>query len=824
MSHTPRRNALPITIFPFLDVLVCTMGSLILILILLSARMRSHASEPEAEPTPAEVSAEPDENVETPEMPALEPESPEPESMPELPPLPSSEPAEPPPEVADAAPVPPDGPTPRDREMELRERIAALTAQLDSERAVLRRQQESLLAARRRTIEAQAALHAVRKKLAAMEDGVEKTETERQQLDEERERLENELVELNRQIRKTQQKSNDVASKFAFVPYDGTSGTTRRPILIECTSEGLRFIPEDVVVRPGDVAGFNEKQNPLLAGASALCRYWSTVDGLKADEGQETDPYVLLIVRPSGHIAYYYAQKMLSNLRQQHGYELLDDDDKLDLPVSDPKARACCLEAVQQTLARRDRTVRSMEEDEGEFPEMRRISRSGGGSGGGGGAGTSGTGGAASDPRVARGGTAGPGGGEGRMMRFRPGVGFEEVEPESKPAYDDPFDRAENAWEAKKKGKSVGAGSGRGASGDAFAGGGTGWSSRGKGAAGPEGGAAEAGGGRGASSEIGEGDGTSPFEKALRAREAGSGGMAARGGAGAAGQGPATPGTADGTENPSGASGTQGEGVPGNSSESASEGSGGSANGPSLSGNSEARGTGQNGAKSGQANGQSSGQPSNGQRGGTKSGAGGSGGDSGADGADGDASGKSGDDVPAGPGANFGPRSRRKGPRAPGERHWGYASRRASIGFQRDVTVQVLDDRLIVGNGREIQLDEGTSAKDTVDRIVDAVDAEAWSWGRPPDSFYYVPTLKFVATPGAERSVEPLRVPLKKEGLSSTVQTAAPPKPVTKGPEFPEQPAAAIPATRAVTPANATGRSTPAPLPTETLNGAPPAR
>lgn len=852
MSHVPRRNALPITIFPFLDVLVCTMGSLILILILLSARMRPHAATPEtAEAVAATEAAADAAPLMQEEVPPVE-EEPAPQTTPEPP---SAE--EPPtPELAETTPVPPAGPSPRDLDRELRERIAELTGRLDAERAALRRQQEKVIAARRRTIEAQAALHDIQKQLASMEEGAQNNAAETRKLDEERERLQKELEDLNRQIRMAQKTTNDVASKFAFVPYDGASGTTRRPILIECTATGLRFIPEDVAITPSDIAGFSEKANPLLAGSNALCRYWSTVDGLKSPDGEQPEPYVLLIIRPSGHIAYYYAQKMLAKLHQSHGYELLDDDDQLALPTADPKARELCRQAVADAIAQRDRSTLVQEGDGGEFPELRRLSQ-GTGRGGVGGPGSGlepgmeegDAGGGSGTPRVARGVASGSGGsrGDGRAMRFRPGVGFEEVEPESKPAYDDPFDRANNAWESRK-----GAG-GRNASGGSMAAqprgdrkaGGAG--TRGddwmpKPITGTAGGAGKPGG-NGAAGGGGPGSGPGNAESGTAAAATGSaGGDEPASGFERAPQerGNAAGGTGKGDSSKAGApAGMNTAAADGSPSPGSDDKSGGSStpstSGPALRatttpGNSTGTKTGTKSATEPGGTGGTSPTAVGSSGGGdprmvTKS-TGRSGGPSDGDegGAVGSASKGSADEVSVGPGANFGPLNRKRGPRGEAERRWGYYSRRASIGFQRDIPVQVLEDRLVLGQGREIPLEEGTSVKDTVERITEAVDEEAHSWGRPPDSFYYVPTLKFVAPPGSEKLIEPLRVPLKREGLTSSVQKGEPTK-ASAAPSdnsFQKRPATDKGAGPALPPLNTD--LNPTPKPTETQNGAPPSR
>ncbi len=66
------------------------------------------------------------------------------------------------------------------------------------------------------------------------------------------------------------------STTYTFVAYDGVSGTTRHPILIECTREHIKFLQEDVSLSSADVSGYSPSYNPVLAGAQALVDYWST--------------------------------------------------------------------------------------------------------------------------------------------------------------------------------------------------------------------------------------------------------------------------------------------------------------------------------------------------------------------------------------------------------------------------------------------------------------------------------------------------------------------------------------------------------------------
>ncbi|MFO0918380.1 MAG: hypothetical protein U0872_08705 [Planctomycetaceae bacterium] len=106
-------------------------------------------------------------------------------------------------------------------------------------------------------------------------------------------------------------------------------------------------------IKPYDLEGFTERYNPLLTGARTLIGYWHEHDRTAGPTDLDGEPYVLLIVRPSGIVAYYVAMKMLSTLKQPFGYELVDDSITLQPPPLDEMAQAQCRMAIEQQLAER---------------------------------------------------------------------------------------------------------------------------------------------------------------------------------------------------------------------------------------------------------------------------------------------------------------------------------------------------------------------------------------------------------------------------------------------------------------------------------------
>ncbi|WP_298860095.1 hypothetical protein [uncultured Gimesia sp.] len=160
------------------------------------------------------------------------------------------------------------------------------------------------------------------------------------------------LQEELRKLEEKKQSQKTARSKYSIIPYDGQTGTAKRPILIECTDQGLTFLPEGITLTPDDLQDFTPGYNPLLAGTQALSQYWKA-----KDQPTNQESYVLILVRPSGSVGYYVARKLLNNLKQDSGYELIDADWDFALPAKDPRAEQVCRDAVDRVLSERKKLV-----------------------------------------------------------------------------------------------------------------------------------------------------------------------------------------------------------------------------------------------------------------------------------------------------------------------------------------------------------------------------------------------------------------------------------------------------------------------------------
>ena len=342
-----------VNLFAFLDILICTMGALILMLMVVTTRQLRKDSL-------ADVLAElktrplPQLSIEAPELPAVA--APDPIVI-----------------LAEPEPLEPESPEPAvdSREQLLAERAAAL-AQRERELndlvaewrrkttglATERDQRAKSLEQRRRLKDVAAqqvlALQDEASDLEAKLTGTRPVSSSGDSTLAERRLIEQQIAAVQKRLKAAQVAAAGSESKFMVVPFDPQSGTSRRPILIECTADGLRFLPENIVIRPDDLEGFTQRVNPLLAGSNSLVTYWTAWNLKQPQPSREPEPYVLLLVRPSGTVAYYIALKMLTSLQQPHGYELIEEETQLQQPPLDPQAKATCEAAVNRLLAERD--------------------------------------------------------------------------------------------------------------------------------------------------------------------------------------------------------------------------------------------------------------------------------------------------------------------------------------------------------------------------------------------------------------------------------------------------------------------------------------
>ena len=355
MTRRPKRDdGAAINLFPFLAVLICTVGALIVLLVVVM--QKAHATGDDAAPSPP---------IEAAQMP----------------------------QSADAGLATPDisvaqsGPSTNGDE-----RWEEIVAQADLEREKYLWQVETLRESRERTI---SRLQDKRKEVGHLEDHIRRLQTKLEELEaaakielgEPSQDLEKgkaklaeivaDIKDLETQISTQREKLARQSKNYMVVPYAGANGTNRRPFYIECRAESIVVQPIGIELREEDFAppaGLGPN-NPLAAAVRATREFILQMEGAEAAE-----PYPLMIVRPSGAATFRVCQQALRDWKHDMGYELIASDKSLKYPIVDPELERRIIDTITRTRKRQTQLkqfIATMGEDE--FgPALRASGQAGG--------------------------------------------------------------------------------------------------------------------------------------------------------------------------------------------------------------------------------------------------------------------------------------------------------------------------------------------------------------------------------------------------------------------------------------------------------------
>lgn len=143
--------------------------------------------------------------------------------------------------------------------------------------------------------------------------------------------LEKQLADAKSELLNRSPKPAGEKPIFAIIPYDGRNGTHRRPIYLECVGDKLVIQPEGVELTRRDLQPPYGPGNPLDAALRTIRSEYVPANGAVTSTA-----YPLLVVRPSGVLAYARARQAMSGWDDQFGYELIDEELELAFPESKP--------------------------------------------------------------------------------------------------------------------------------------------------------------------------------------------------------------------------------------------------------------------------------------------------------------------------------------------------------------------------------------------------------------------------------------------------------------------------------------------------------
>jgi len=162
--------------------------------------------------------------------------------------------------------------------------------------------------------------------------------------------LEERLASARESLDKARAGRDTKPPAYAVVPYQGRQGTHRRPLYIECCGDGVFLQPEGIRLSPGDFEGPPGPGNPLASALRAAREHLVAAQGGTNDPAAQ--PYPLLLVRPSGVMAYYAAREAIQSWGSEFGYQLIDEDWTLTFPPPDPLLAQVEKRAIEESRAR----------------------------------------------------------------------------------------------------------------------------------------------------------------------------------------------------------------------------------------------------------------------------------------------------------------------------------------------------------------------------------------------------------------------------------------------------------------------------------------
>lgn len=154
-------------------------------------------------------------------------------------------------------------------------------------------------------------------------------------------KLESEQAALE-QLRK---ESSDPTPRVVIVPHKGPNGTDRRPVYLECTQEGVTIWPEGSKITQEQLVNTSYSANPLDAALRTIRMH------AMQNYGDSVPPYPLLVVRPDGIETYGAARRAMQDWDDQFGYELVPGDVKLAFSQPDPNLKRRMEVAINTAVA-----------------------------------------------------------------------------------------------------------------------------------------------------------------------------------------------------------------------------------------------------------------------------------------------------------------------------------------------------------------------------------------------------------------------------------------------------------------------------------------
>jgi hypothetical protein len=192
----------------------------------------------------------------------------------------------------------------------------------------------------RRLVEQAAELQA---EFSQLQDDEVLAEDSRQQEQERLDQLREKIRLRREELRQLRESVTERPVMYSIVPTRAPDGTARRPIYVECSASGITLYPSGIRLGLDDFTRPVLPGNPLDAALLATREYWNKFDAGSA----AGEPYPLIVVRPGGATAYAIARRAMTSWDDEFGYELVESTRQLNWGQPDPNLD----ENVRQAIA-----------------------------------------------------------------------------------------------------------------------------------------------------------------------------------------------------------------------------------------------------------------------------------------------------------------------------------------------------------------------------------------------------------------------------------------------------------------------------------------
>jgi hypothetical protein len=136
-----------------------------------------------------------------------------------------------------------------------------------------------------------------------------------------------ELARLERALADLKAAREKEKNTYSVVPYNGKRGESRRPLYVECAAGEVIFHPDHMAL--------GESRDASDVQAEVERRLLKQRRQLPSAQAAAFTPYLMLLVRPDGVLSYYHLRESLRGLKIDFGYEFIDKDWVLDFPADD---------------------------------------------------------------------------------------------------------------------------------------------------------------------------------------------------------------------------------------------------------------------------------------------------------------------------------------------------------------------------------------------------------------------------------------------------------------------------------------------------------